>query len=92
MIASKKTKSAASIARSGQLDASVSAARGHEEQYGRIYFANTYATFKGSTQIGLCFDESTISAESTLTTAIFARDKPVHAWLLPQAFFAHSGG
>lgn len=84
LLTSGRVKSAAQAARTGLIDASVGACKDFEDESMRGYFANSYLTFRSECMLNIAFDESTISRETTLVTAVCAPRKRQCAWLVPQ--------
>ena len=66
MVKSKRFRSAASAAASGNIDASRPSTVDGEAAALARYVSSTKAVFAGAKQVTLCFDESTVSTEATL--------------------------
>jgi hypothetical protein len=89
----KRFRSAARMARSGNMDVDEGVARKEEEKFMAAYFDSSFAAFDGAKkQFSVALDASTLGGEDTMKLAIWSPDNDLAAWLVPQALRGKSRG
>lgn len=85
LVASRRIRSAAQAARSGQVDVAVSSARESEEEEMKRYMYAPHETFKDCAQLAIATDESVVGGERTMLGALYCHRKRLATWVVPQA-------